>query len=472
MFGSRFSYFMLGLAAFTCSCSSGSKSDSMAGSGGGGGNSGAEAQGGSGGGGQGGSAVVELPKALSCADLDCQAPATCTPGSADIDASCDCPAGYTLDGAGNGCDDVDECADAMLNDCHAQASCENSEGGFSCSCNDGYGGDGVECTDIDECQDSALFDCSAMGTSCMNTDGAYDCVCAPSHIPAADGDGCHCDLSGTFVMQVVAELQWPAVAGVEAGTGTAVSWALRRQSYVDGVLTTEAIACGGTAPDVCSPTYDQAYNQYVADASWDLATMPIQITNLNIARPLPSDAFVVPDSALLLGIELPDPLGTWPADRGAVDGSSIKWVDHDNDGELGVTSISFDSSYGDSPDCPRTGSGGPWPYDYFPGWDSGLRQVKRFHLASRAVSGLSGTIATCDRIEGDVTGPDNGQMKSDGRVAGCVRVEGSGEIACEDGLIDFFDSAEAIQKVTAASFVIKRVADNATCATARAESYD
>ena len=40
--------------------------------------------------------------------------------------------------------DVDECSNDKHN-CHAQSTCSNTDGGFTCTCNDGYWGDGVKC---------------------------------------------------------------------------------------------------------------------------------------------------------------------------------------------------------------------------------------------------------------------------------------------------------------------------------------
>ena len=41
--------------------------------------------------------------------------------------------------------DIDECTENTDN-CHADATCTNSVGSFSCSCNTGYTGDGVSCS--------------------------------------------------------------------------------------------------------------------------------------------------------------------------------------------------------------------------------------------------------------------------------------------------------------------------------------
>jgi len=43
------------------------------------------------------------------------------------------------------CTDVDECSDDDLNDCDEHATCENSEGSYSCECQEGYSGDGKTC---------------------------------------------------------------------------------------------------------------------------------------------------------------------------------------------------------------------------------------------------------------------------------------------------------------------------------------
>ena len=41
---------------------------------------------------------------------------------------------------------VDECADPALNNCHADATCTNTVGSYTCSCDVGYTGNGVTCS--------------------------------------------------------------------------------------------------------------------------------------------------------------------------------------------------------------------------------------------------------------------------------------------------------------------------------------
>ena len=90
------------------------------------------------------------------------------------------------DDPANGCvARVDECALAM-DDCGANATCEDLEVDFRCTCDAGYVGDGVTCMDVDECADGAN-DCSP-DAFCTNEEGSYSCACVDGFL----GDGVTC----------------------------------------------------------------------------------------------------------------------------------------------------------------------------------------------------------------------------------------------------------------------------------------
>ena len=114
---------------------------------------------------------------------------------------CSCENGFKLDLDEKSCIDIDECVTGD-NGCHANANCTNNEGGYTCACKTGFIGDGkdtcappscntgyffdiktMKCIDFDECA-SGLNDCHADAT-CMNTDGGYTCACPDGLI----GDG-------------------------------------------------------------------------------------------------------------------------------------------------------------------------------------------------------------------------------------------------------------------------------------------
>ena len=60
--------------------------------------------------------------------------------------TCSCLSGYRLVNNTN-CIDVDECIEES-DTCHANATCVNSIGSFSCDCDSGYTGDGEYCTGL------------------------------------------------------------------------------------------------------------------------------------------------------------------------------------------------------------------------------------------------------------------------------------------------------------------------------------
>jgi hypothetical protein len=124
----------------------------------------------------------------------CDTNATCanTVGS----FTCTCNDGYN--GNGFTCDDINEC---LVNNggCDTNATCENTEGSFTCTCNEGYTGGGVTCDDIDEC----LVDNGGCGDAkaylCENTAGSFTCSCNEGY--KLDGVICvdinECNLPGT-----------------------------------------------------------------------------------------------------------------------------------------------------------------------------------------------------------------------------------------------------------------------------------
>lgn len=64
--------------------------------------------------------------------------------------------------------------------CHKHADCTNGDIlGFSCACKVGFDGDGFDCMDVDECAAGGPGSkaCDAETTTCVNTDGSYECQC-------------------------------------------------------------------------------------------------------------------------------------------------------------------------------------------------------------------------------------------------------------------------------------------------------
>eukprot|EP00933_Yihiella_yeosuensis_P080883 TRINITY_DN943_c0_g1_i2.p1 TRINITY_DN943_c0_g1~~TRINITY_DN943_c0_g1_i2.p1 ORF type:complete len:1016 (+),score=179.38 TRINITY_DN943_c0_g1_i2:96-3143(+) len=116
---------------------------------------------------------------------NCHQQASCN----DTDASftCSCNEGYT--GNGVNCQDSNECSRRLDHNCNAHANCTNTIGSFTCKCSVGYSGNGVVCADIDECK--IMQRCSSNG-KCSNTDGSFTCSCKEGY----EGDGIACKPKG------------------------------------------------------------------------------------------------------------------------------------------------------------------------------------------------------------------------------------------------------------------------------------
>ena len=86
-----------------------------------------------------------------------------------------CPPGFEYNAENKTCDEIDECYNPALNNCHVDAICYNWYHGFSCKCPEGMEGDGVE-----SCQKSKV-DCPPDtvddGTACISV-GDYDWLLA------------------------------------------------------------------------------------------------------------------------------------------------------------------------------------------------------------------------------------------------------------------------------------------------------
>ncbi|XP_040844890.1 signal peptide, CUB and EGF-like domain-containing protein 2 isoform X1 [Ochotona curzoniae] len=83
-------------------------------------------------------------------------------------------------------EDVDECAQE-LDDCHADALCQNTPTSYKCSCKPGYRGEGRHCQDIDECENELNGGCVH---DCLNIPGNYRCICFDGFMLAHDGHNC------------------------------------------------------------------------------------------------------------------------------------------------------------------------------------------------------------------------------------------------------------------------------------------
>ena len=84
------------------------------------------------------------------------------------------------------CTDVNECLDPTLSGCATDATCSNSAGGFTCTCNAGFSGDGFTCTKnvaaamcpSDQCWNEAGSDCELKS----NAECGHALLCGADHM--------------------------------------------------------------------------------------------------------------------------------------------------------------------------------------------------------------------------------------------------------------------------------------------------
>ncbi|XP_019627934.1 PREDICTED: mucin-like protein [Branchiostoma belcheri] len=131
------------------------------------------------------------PKVHACVNAVCHNTA---PGY-----RCECHPGYEMTDDERTCQDINECA-TESHDCHEHAQCNNTAGGFTCACAEGFTGDGRSCRDVDECvAASSEEECSDV---CVNTVGSFYCACTSGYTlgndmrSCVDTDECAMDTDG------------------------------------------------------------------------------------------------------------------------------------------------------------------------------------------------------------------------------------------------------------------------------------
>ncbi len=427
----------------------------------------------------------------------------CAPGTTN---TCTCNDGFLAED-GLCVPETNECDD---DPCSPNATCfdpSNGGGDVECTCEAGFEGDGRTCTATEPCAGNP---CGAdRGTCTPGAAGTYTCACSPGFRAVGEGTEltCGCDLSGTFVARTSLEFVWSNMDGIEDGEDDAFTWSILRADYNDdGDLELESINCGDSEIDYCGTGIavlgPEAYAQYGDVKALGISSAPVTNIIVENLEGQPNTPFVTPMFATLSGISLADPLGPWPVNRrdveggaGEFDGSALngaRWVDHDADGFFGYTTYAVPpggvSNQGDGPRplknygarsevCPRNNPNGErLAYAYPPAIEglATVRRVKRFYSANRSTSSYDGTIESCDRITGNVRGPNNGRINYEAVIGGCIRDNNGGDVACSPAVLDFLqEPAGGSQTANSATFVMERVEDAATmCPAVRAHDFN
>ena len=202
---------------------------------------------------------------IACTADSCQAATGCEHAADDL--LCDDGDGCTVDA----CDSLQDCF--YTDACDANATCLNR----SCVCDTGFRGDGVSCFDIDECVEQS-YDCDP-NASCSNTPGGYSCSC---NLPYT-GDGFTCSLCGNSecdgdetLQTCPADCDLDIVIVVEDSvlTGIASALATYQQDLRDAGHASRVIEwTSGTASDLRDLLVN-ARNDYAIEGAFLLGHLP------------------------------------------------------------------------------------------------------------------------------------------------------------------------------------------------------
>ncbi|XP_066283009.1 fibrillin-1-like [Branchiostoma lanceolatum] len=130
----------------------------------------------------------QTPYGEQCVEIDECSLSHCSQGCRDSEGgfTCTCLEGFKLDADGTRCIDEDECSQDNWRPCHQV--CQNTVGSFQCSCRHGFRllNNGRSCMDINECTEGR----PRCHHQCQNTYGSYKCTCRPGFRLLEDGSTC------------------------------------------------------------------------------------------------------------------------------------------------------------------------------------------------------------------------------------------------------------------------------------------
>lgn len=265
-----------------------------------------------------------------------------------------------------------------------------------------------------------------------------------------------CDLTGTYAMEADIDVTWMGTSIVvvpilDSGNGklritTKLEIARAGDRYLGRVR-----ACSTETPDFSSSTVGERYAVRFPEELWDGPDMPewelpIQ-TDCNEA----GCALKTETLHAVLGVDLQTPEGTWPT---TWRDPRLQYRDHDGDGQPGLTVNALNV-------------GG---YTYPPVVLIPTVRAVQLMLAIRVTTAFDGTIASCDRFEGNGPG-----TAVETRAASCRQDDGN---PC--GTIDtpfstsagtFLDENLPKWVVKQAKWTVVRLKDDATCADVRSAAF-
>jgi hypothetical protein len=275
--------------------------------------------------------------------------------------------------------------------------------------------------------------------------GGLSGVAGSSGAPSSGGSGatgCQARSSVTLGVLATVPVSWPATLGTTGGTGDFQLLNVYRMTIdAAGAVSAQISPCGSTLPPFTFSGLIGGGNCLIEipDSVWDTAGFPSFPTSGTLAGWEPGSTIAIPSTGVaLVGLDMADPNAAWPASY-----TGIQDTDPDADGNPGITSI---PAAGDGFAAPPASIIGP--------------RVDRVYVVNRTSVDLSGAFTSCTELEGSAT-----LGFFDNHVVGCRTVDGD---ECNATQTDFVDVNRTIYEAAPGTFTARILADDATCADARA----
>jgi hypothetical protein len=261
-----------------------------------------------------------------------------------------------------------------------------------------------------------------------------------------------CNATGTWALKIATPVKWNASFVIQGGTGTIVNYVKSTRTQTGLDVSDSAKLCGIELPPYQSTATfgGEKYGTSFPDAVFEAASMPTFTLAGTVSAAGPGASFTSPASAALVGASLANPTtDPWPSN-----GASLTAVDADGDGNPGISTV------------PTTGTGFVDP----PLNPARSVRAGKVFAAFRQVLTATGTVTTCDRIDGKgKIATINNKPAIDQHVLGCQHEDGAACSASEFKLLD--GAAPVYAPTDDATITMVKIADNASCADVRAAAF-
>lgn len=285
------------------------------------------------------------------------------------------------------------------------------------------------------------------GTTAAGSGGADAAGGSGGSASAGTGGGSSeptCPTDYMLATHIVINVSWKETYALTAGSGQVHVWTKSHFVEDGSTASVESQTCGSTLPPIQTTQLagDEKILPEIPNATWDAPNMP----HFMGSATRDGDMVTVDPGVALVGLSMSNPKGVWPD---APD--SIISVDHDGDGNAGVTAI------------PKQDGGFSAP----PVNISLVNKTRadKLYLATRNIMTLSANVPGCPET---YTGTAN-VTNFENHIIGC-HVKGGDE--CSSGQTGFVDDNRTVYIVGSASFTSVRVSADATCADVRAAVPD